>query len=276
MVIKKFNFNDLLYNNSLCNRINWSHFRFLIPDIQESCINKSKRLQARHQGTCLVLRTLLTIWVLLSALFFKVHQLPLLMLHILMEKLVHRVVIWNRKDEHSLKRLSIIMTYLCLSYGAFYQQGNSNSLSTIEVTTAFIGLNSYQPILGGIFMVIHIFSLYVYWILMMFIRYNEAMGYNKQRTRITGFNYALNGFGAPSSIGSSNNIKNEPNVHQSIINTLFIIRFSTTSFFMLISIYLRNHLFIWTVICPKFLYEAFFPLVLNFIILIVSLSNLID
>ncbi|XP_054157245.1 uncharacterized protein LOC128955597 [Oppia nitens] len=195
--------------------------------------------------TNITLRTICTVWVLLSALFFKVHNIPLLTINIGLEKLVN-YALKGRDDSY---RLSLLVTYLCFAQSAFYSAGNSNTLSTIDVSPAFIGLDSYQPFFATIFMIISVYSLYVYWILMFFIRFCDSRPKPVYKT-------------------SGQQLR-------SIINILLMARFATVLFDMSVTIALQNHLFIWSVLCPKFLYEALLTLVTELILLFVIFNNLI-
>lgn len=43
----------------------------------------------------------------------------------------------------------------CLQYNNFLDQGNSNSLSTVEVRAGFVGIGSFHPAIHGILIVTH-------------------------------------------------------------------------------------------------------------------------
>ena len=190
----------------------------------------------------ITLRTVCTIWVLMSALFFKVHNIPLLAINILMEKLVN-YAINGREDRY---RLHLAVTYLCFAESAFYSAGNSNTLSTIDVSAAFIGLDSYQPLFATIFMIINVYSLYFYWILMYFIRIKDCK------------------------------VSSASNKTRSVVTLFLVTRFVTVLVDMLVTIVLKNHLFIWSVLCPKFLYELVLTLVNELIVLFVIFNYFID
>ena len=192
--------------------------------------------------TSITLRTVCTVWVLLSALFFKAHNIPLLAINKVMEKLVN-YAINGREDRY---KLHLAVTYLCFTESAFYSAGNSNTLSTIDVSPAFIGLDSYQPFFATIFMVINVYSLYVYWILMFFIRLKDCK------------------------------VMSASSKTTSVVNLFLVTRFATALVDMLVTIVLQNHLFIWSVLCPKFLYELVLTLVNESIFLLVFFYLLID
>ena len=190
----------------------------------------------------IALRTIQTIWILLSALFFKVHNIPLLALNIVLEKLVN-YAINGREDRY---KLHLAVTYLCFAESAFYSAGNSNTLSTLDVSPAFIGLDSYQPFFATIFMITNVYSLYVFWILMFFIRLKDCKSSAGQQKL------------------------------SSVVTLLLVTRFGTVLMDMLVTIVLKNHLFIWSVLCPKFLYEAMLTIVNLLIVLFVIFNHFID
>ncbi len=215
--------------------LNWSFLDNLLPDY--SIKNNSEPVSS------LILRTICTIWILLSALFSKVHNIPLLAINIILEKLVNYAI--HPKDDSYKSYLAV--TYLCFAESAFFSAGNSNTLSTIDVSPAFIGLDSYQPFFAGLFMIINMYSLYVYWILMLFIRLKECKRVVSAISKLS-----------------------------SIINLLLVTRFLTVVFDMCVTIALENHLFIWSVLCPKFLYEAIITLINEIIIICVLFNHIID
>lgn len=217
-------------------------FDYFLPDYY---LAKSRSVKPMSS-----LRTLCTVWVLLSCLLLKVHNIPLLTLHILMEKLLYYANHWIWKGEKS--KTSLIISYLCFAQSAFYSQGNSNTLSTIDVSSGFIGIDSYNPFIVGCLMVVATYSFFVYWILMLFIRIKEL------KHGFTSFNIAVF------------------DKFFTVINFLLITRFIAVTFFMCVALALRDHLFIWSVICPKFLYEASLTILLYIIAFLISMSNLID
>lgn len=216
-------------------RINWSFLDCILPEYSNGS-HSSKPVSS-------LLRTICTIWILLSALFHKVHNIPLLAINIFLEKLVNYAI--HPKDDSY--KLYLAVTYLCFAESAFYSAGNSNTLSTIDVSPGFIGLDSYNPFIAGVFMIINIYSLYVYWILMLFIRLKECKLVIYANNKLF-----------------------------SIVNLLLIVRFITVAFDMCVTIALRNHLFIWSVLCPKFLYEAVMTLITYVIVFFVGFNNFID
>jgi ethanolaminephosphotransferase len=172
-----------------------------------------------------------------------VHNIPLLAINIILEKLVNYAI--HPKDDSYKSYLAV--TYLCFAESAFFSAGNSNTLSTIDVSPAFIGLDSYQPFFAGLFMIINMYSLYVYWILMLFIRLKECKRVVSAISKLS-----------------------------SVINLLLVTRFLTVVFDMCVTIALENHLFIWSVLCPKFLYEAIITLINEIIIICVLFNHIID
>ncbi|RWS27092.1 GPI ethanolamine phosphate transferase 2-like isoform X2 [Leptotrombidium deliense] len=182
-------------------------------------------------------------WLLLIALLSSVCNIPLIALHVIMERLVH-FCIAERGQSQSEIRYALI--YVIFAMSAFYSTGNSNSISTIDVAPGYVGLSDYNVFVVGSLVTANAYSLYTFWYLMLFIRLTN----NLNRTK----SLSLTRFDA-------------------LINLLLSIRFCVVNYYEIIAIILQNHLFIWTVICPKFLYEAFTTLLT--IVLLLSFKLII-
>jgi hypothetical protein len=161
---------------------------------------------------------------LLIAIFMLLHRpihLPLIAAHIYLEKHVSRIV-FQRNDGQNV--LGISLTYLCLAQSAFYSFGNTNTISTLDVGPGFTALSEYNLPMVSIQILLSTYSFFLYWILMLFNRLEQ-------------YNYC-------------------DRFHKNlVIGALFSVRAFTMCVFQLIAIDLRNHLFIWSVVCPKYLYE---------------------
>lgn len=72
--------------------------------------------------------------------------------------------------------------YKMLSLNIFFSfQGNSNSLSTVDISAGYIGLEDYQPILIGLLMAVVTYVGPVYWIISLLV--HLAKQANKQISR---------------------------------------------------------------------------------------------
>ena len=207
---------------------NWMKHRgmhFFVSLFDDFFSKLSKRV---NNDPCSTLRVFITCWVLLSALLSKLQNIPLLTLTILMEKLVFYTFRWSLTSQSV---ILFVITYLTFSYTSFFNAGNSNNISTLNVSAGYTGLDFYHPFIVGLLMSCYTYSLPVYWHMMLFTRLHEAKSLFNYIPRFLFF--------------------------KSLIILLLTMRFVSLSFYELIAIIFKNHLFIWTVITPKFLYEAF-------------------
>ncbi|XP_053213454.1 GPI ethanolamine phosphate transferase 2-like [Panonychus citri] len=177
-----------------------------------------------------ILRTFTVCWILLICLLTKLVNIPLIVLSIGLEKMIYLIVRWSLNNDFS-NIVYFISTYLTFAMTFHYGQGNSNDISTIEVAAGYIGLDDYMPMFTGILIASHTYSQLTLWLLMMFVRLTEIK----------------------SSLISVRTTK----VINGTFSFLLTLQFTTVGYFMIVALILRNHLFIWTVISPKLLYESF-------------------
>ena len=202
---------------------NWLLMDDFIPKYLEENSRSTTKL-ARVSA----LRIIYSCWILLSALLLKVENIPLIALNIILEKLVHGC---TQGCLRSNRLIQFIATYMTFAMSAFFSQGNSNLISTIDISSGYIGLESYNLFLVSFQVICSTYALFILWILMLFIRLDE------------------------SKFTSLPQLKQEQLM--SCINFMLILRITAVTFFMIIAFILQNHLFIWSVICPKLLYEYF-------------------
>jgi hypothetical protein len=89
--------------------------------------------------------------------------------------------------------------------------------------------------------------MYIYWMLMLFVRLDEAKFSTLPSIRLERL--------------------------LSCVNFILFFRFLTTLVFQLIALALQNHLFIWSVICPKLMYEGSLTLVTDLLLMTVVLFH---
>ncbi|ESO92393.1 hypothetical protein LOTGIDRAFT_216911 [Lottia gigantea] len=111
-----------------------------------------------------------------------------------------------------------------MSVIVFYLQGNSNSLSTIDVSAGYIGLESYQPVFTAILMICSTYSCLTFWFITL-VKHIVIDTHCKEKMF-------------------------EAGVILMCIKTLPI-----TIYTLLVTVQ-RYHLFVWTVFSPKVLYEG--------------------
>ncbi|KAI1280484.1 GPI ethanolamine phosphate transferase 2 [Halotydeus destructor] len=186
-----------------------------------------------------VLRCLCCCLVLVAAVLSRVQNIPLIALNVLLEKLTYKACQSFLKPSRTLTLLTV---YLSSAMLGFYSVGNSNLISTIDVAAGYVGLTAYQPLLVGLLMTCNTYAMYMFWLLMYFVRLDEARFSTFRTTRLERL--------------------------MSSINFFLFIRFAIVGIYELISLFLQNHLFIWSVICPKLMYEGYLTLVTNLVVLI--------
>ena len=217
----------------LKSKIDWS-----ILDLNLSRSNRPKTI-ANDSHAYSVLRCLNLSLVLLSVLLSKPHNIPVIAFNILMEKLVFFVL-----ESKSTRTKYFMVIYLTLALSGFYSTGNSNTISTIDVSSGYVGLTAYNPLVVGVFILVNTYSIYMFWITMLFVRLHEVKisshsSINFRQIRLTA-HYFLT------------------------LRTLLL------CLFQIIAVFLQNHLFIWSVICPKLLYESSLCIFTSLLILLLS------
>uniref|UniRef100_T1K8C0 GPI ethanolamine phosphate transferase 2 C-terminal domain-containing protein n=1 Tax=Tetranychus urticae TaxID=32264 RepID=T1K8C0_TETUR len=189
-----------------------------------------KRTRRNNELTPSILRTFTVCWILLICLLSKLVNIPLIAISIGLEKIIYSITKWSLKNDFS-HLIYFVSTYLTFGYTFYYSQGNSNDISTIDVASGYIGLDDYMPLFTSILIVSNTYSQLIFWLLMMFVRITEVKS-NLLAFRVT---KAITG----------------------TFSFLITSQFLTVGYFMIVALILRNHLFIWTVVSPKLLYETF-------------------
>lgn len=117
------------------------------------------------------------------------------------------------------------LIYISFAYGAFFNQGNSNLFTSIDVRPAFYGQTSYSFGLSVILVTISTYSMQIYWLLKLFQRIQEK----KQKSSDSWEFYAA--------------------------NLISLRNYLSLTYYMFVCLVLKNHLFIWSVISPKLVYH---------------------
>lgn len=137
--------------------------------------------------------------------------------------------------------LSVIIT--CLSHGGFFLTGHTNSISSIDLSNAYIGVQDYNTFLIGILTFCSNWSTSIWW--------------------------AIAGLTLIENVNTSSDdalMKEEFQPWLSYIvtqSTLFSLVLGLLSISVTI---LREHLFIWTVFSPKYLFQIAWTIVYHWII----------
>lgn len=165
-----------------------------------------------------------TVWLLYVALLTKPEHLPLLAGQLVLEEGVNTVCLNESKRDGRTSLVFRVIIYLYMAMCSFVNLGNTNSLSTLDVSAGFIGLSEYNLAIVSTQMICSIYSTVVFWLMMLVHRLDRTLKLSgKQKSQIYLFIFS--------------------------IRLLFLIYFQVVAYILI------NHLFIWSVITPKLLYE---------------------
>ncbi|XP_033215579.1 GPI ethanolamine phosphate transferase 2-like [Belonocnema kinseyi] len=206
-------------------------FWFLILIYLSHCaLRLIKAARERMENSLsLFLFLFLHLWIMVSALLHRPHNVILLPVQLLSSSVIQMITKLCR-----LEKLRVVL-HIWLGNVFYFYQGNSNSLATLDVAAGYVGLESYIPLITMIFMTINTYSAPV--LAYLSLLYNETL--------------------------------EKPNSScQTVlrINKQYLIwRLVPITVYTVIVTVQRYHLFVWTVFSPKLLYEAVHCAVMYFI-----------
>jgi ethanolamine phosphate transferase 2 subunit G len=153
----------------------------------------------------------------------------------------------NRMIKNSTERtIAKIFMHVWAGKLFYFYQGNSNSLSTIDVNAGFVGqMHVHLPIIF-IFSTINTFNGQLMSLFLLVLHLNED---SKRLNDDTGFCMKL------------------------LFKWLSLLTIIPTTVFLVVITILRHHLFIWSVFSPKLLYDFFVNALMLIIMLTVKLTN---
>ncbi|XP_016990044.1 GPI ethanolamine phosphate transferase 2 [Drosophila rhopaloa] len=202
-----------------------------------------------------LLQTNLTSSLLLVALLQKVQNILLLpMLLVALQQTYKLCDVFGTSARKFSVRLvhvyKIIMT-IFLARMFFFFQGNSNSLSTIDLTPGYIGQTSYNPVIVGLFVTLNTFSAEIHAFLYLVVHTLRS------DLRSVGIMQLQ----PPYSIAAD-----------SLIAPLYAaLIMLPAAFYLCLMVGFRYHLFIYSVFSPKVLYDCYTVLVFYLVFLVTSL-----
>ncbi|CAM1309020.1 PIGG (predicted) [Pycnogonum litorale] len=177
---------------------------------------------------------IVTSWIVFSMLILRPHNIPSFTMLVILEYFV-------RRQSKSFGDATFL--YLYLASASFFFQGNSSSLSTVDVSSGYIGLSGHNSAIVGTLIMNNTYSFYLFWLFSLVrLIVDSTSDPNRFLSQITRTLSLLS-------------------VHKCLV-VLFYACVITSQ---------RYHLFIWTVFAPKMLYETvsfFIILKFNFIIII--------
>lgn len=202
----------------------------------------------------LIIRKLASGWMCVNFLLVRRRDFVFLISNVIMEASLNSIC-------KSLK-LSLIaraLIYFNFAQAAFFNQGNSNSFSSIDVMPAFFGQTTYNIFLSIPLVAIATYSTQIYWLTKLFQRIQDD-----KTTSITESQAQL--------ITTRDSAESSVKL---IRNSIVMRNFLSQSYYMFVCMWLRNHLFIWSVLSPKLIYQFVTSgVVLTCVLVISSLSNL--
>ncbi|KAA3678059.1 ethanolaminephosphotransferase, partial [Paragonimus westermani] len=137
---------------------------------------------------------------------------------------------WTRSQSIKWFLTCCWLFYWIQGWVTFFQQGNSLSLASVDVSAAYVGLRNHQPVIAGLLLAFYTYAGPLYWQLAYVTR-----------------------FALPKEIGS--------HVASSLACFRLGFAFLPVTFCATVCFLLQSHLFIWTVFTPKLLYLAVFHVV---------------
>ncbi|XP_014594161.2 GPI ethanolamine phosphate transferase 2 isoform X5 [Equus przewalskii] len=159
-------------------------------------------------------------FVLLAALLLRPHNLPVLVLSLLIQTLMAKFV-W-KPLRHDVAKVTVMHYWFGQAF--FYFQGNSNNIATVDISAGFVGLDTYVEIPAIFLTAFATYAGPVLWASHL-VSFLSSEASSSSALSHAGFCYAL--------IGS----------------------FPVSAYIILVTS-LRYHLFIWSVFSPKLLYEG--------------------
>lgn len=195
------------------------------------------------------------VWCILCTLVIEPSMLPMFTTNLVLERLVHFILSspfessssWLRSTSTKHRVLLVrFLLYTIFAHCGFYQQANTNSLSTVSVTACFVGLDTYNLPACTVLMLVSMYSNYVLWYLAYFL-------WAQQQTPARDHHHQLPGVSAPS--------PRPDTVSTAPLVWLVSYRLAIFTQCMSCSFALRQHIFLWAVVCPKLLYDTLLTLI---------------
>lgn len=202
-----------------------------------------------------ILQTNLTCSLMLVALLYKVQNIVLLptLLITLDEtyKLCEAYGTTARKFSVRLVHVYKIFMTIFVARMFYFYQGNSNSLSTIDLTPGYIGQTSYNPIIVGFFVTLNTYSAEIHSFLYLIVHTLRA---------------------DLRSVGIIQMLPSYAKAADSMVAPLYAaLVMLPTAFYLCVMVGIRYHLFIYSVFSPKVLYDCYTVLVFYLVFLSTSL-----
>ncbi|XP_048511974.1 GPI ethanolamine phosphate transferase 2-like isoform X6 [Athalia rosae] len=106
----------------------------------------------RRNFLSLLLRFIIEFWVTVTAMLHRPYNVVLLPIQLLFSIVIHRAL--RGSDSRDI----VVHIHYWLGNIFYFYQGNSNNLSTIDVAAGYVGMESYNPYVTGLFLAINTYS----------------------------------------------------------------------------------------------------------------------
>ena len=165
--------------------------------------------------------------------------------------------------------IEISLTSLLLQQSSFFALGGSNAISSIDLSNAYNGVSGYNVFVVGILTFVGNWAGSVWWVSGTAILLVEKVRAGNQVITINSSNRSA----LSASEKSMNSDTNGPDLSQDVESTFFkhfalltLFTAASTLSVMLACTLLREHLFVWTVFSPKYLYIGAWVFVHHFVV----------
>jgi ethanolaminephosphotransferase len=220
------------------------------------------------------IHSLLTLLVVTQT---RAHNIPLYLLFLAQQRLLRQL---------QLSSLQISITTILLAHVSFFALGNSNAISSVDLSNGYNGISGYNVLGVGVLVFVSNWAGPIWWSITGLLlaansksdrkglqiqlagsQHKTGLDYNYQRKRVAREHPLATSENPDSASADSNPPKLSPYLEYFTISTLFVS--CSVLAVMLACTILRTHLFIWTVFSPKYLYSMAWSLGYH---LLISLS----
>ena len=232
--------------------------------------------------------SILAIWTIGSVILCRSHNVPLVLLQHFSFRILQQArrtkterIPGSTAPRQSLEERASIALICIMSYvqSAFFMFGNSNSLATIDLGNAYVGLEEYDALSVSMLTFTANWMGPLWWTVAGTILLRDAMheqlDYLPRQCMTFEYNSptksatvaVAGGYISPSSIATC---WTSTTVALLMINAVFFT--ATSAFLCFFLTILRDHLFIWTVFSPKYLYQMAWIFLYQPVAILISLT----
>jgi len=196
--------------------------------------NMTRKSSRESWGSSILICKLASSWITIAFLLARRHSFLFLISNVIMEASLNSIV-----NSLKLSSISRAIIYVNFAQSAFYNQGNTNLFTSVDVKPAFFAQTDYNIYISVPLVAISTYSTHIYWYLKLFQRIQESKAVKHSKVS---FSQNIESLSAETSF-------------QEIRDFVLMRNYLSLSYYMLICLLLRNHLFIWSVISPKLIYH---------------------